>query len=134
MHARDALVARLWQQAEPETFFTEAEFAHNLDGWSVVPVEIDGTLAFIFVHRGPEFHFASLGGGAQISRRMIVHFLGPIIAEHGHAMTRTPASDQRQQRFNVAFGFVAHARDPFWVHYRIDATTWTRRHACRFSP
>ena len=116
---RADIIDRVWELAEPMVFMPKEEFVRNLDGWDLQAVEINGCVAFVTAQNGPKFHFNSLGGSHQITRRMIADFLQPIIARYGHAETRTPKDDWRQRRFYEAFGFVAVGEDYYDILYRI---------------
>jgi hypothetical protein len=113
------LAERLWRLAEPTVFVSREQYLKSFDGWTVNEVKIDGKPAFVTMVRGPEFHFASLNTGARISMQMIREFLKPIVAEYGHAITRTPKGDLRQDRFNRRIGFSAIGTDEFNTIYRI---------------
>ena len=114
-----ALMDVLWAQAEPTWFLSKELFMRGMDGWDIKPVWCGGELAFITASNGPAFHFQSLGTKHPISRQMIKAFLQAIIDKHGYATTKTPKDDERQNRFNRAFGFEAVGEDDFDVHYKI---------------
>lgn len=110
----------LWAQVEPIVFITREQFDRALEACEIEPVEIDGVLAFAALTKGAEFHFASFDTGARITRAMIWDRLNPILERHGHATTRTPKDDTRQQRLNKLLGFRAIGADEFFVHYRME--------------
>lgn len=100
---------------------TRAEFAQSLEGWTIDPVcRPDGSIGLIFVSNGPEFHFQKFGTDIQASRAILKKYPGEIIATHGYALTKTPKTDARQQRFNERLGFYRVDEDEFDIHYRID--------------
>jgi hypothetical protein len=102
-------------------FISRAQWARGLADWDIEAVRLDGALAFAFLTRGPEFHFASFNTATPITRAMIRARLDPIIARHGFAITRTPKEGaDRQHRFNRAFGFRVCGEDEFFTHYRIE--------------
>ncbi|MGC8534856.1 MAG: hypothetical protein ACP5QR_04910 [Rhizomicrobium sp.] len=119
MTGRKTLENLLWEAAKNALFCSKNEFCRSLDGWAIEPIEIGGELAFLTVKMGPKFHFHSLKTGHAMTRRMIVDFLRPIIAEFGYAETKTPHSDDRQHRFNHLIGFECVGEDAFDVIYRI---------------
>lgn len=104
---------------EPTVFISRSEFVAGLADWDVEAVMVDGALAFATMTKGPEFHFASFGTRAPISRAMIRARLDPIIARHGFVMTLTPKDGaDRQHRFNRAFGFQVTGGNEFFVEYK----------------
>lgn len=120
MMERAEILDRLWDSAEKVLFIPKVAFVKNLEDWDIKTVEVDGTPAFVTLQRGAHFHFESLGTGHAITREMIWNFLRPIIAQHGYAATKTPHHDERQHRFNRAFGFQVVGSDEYDIHYRID--------------
>lgn len=120
MMARTEILDRLWDSAEKVLYIPKAAFIKNLEDWDINTVEVDGVPAFVTLQRGANFHFESLGTRHPITREMIWNFLRPIIAEHGFAATKTPKEDERQHRFNRAFGFQVVGEDEFDTFYRID--------------
>jgi hypothetical protein len=127
-----AVADAMWDQVEPLVYITRAEWDRGLEGWTIEPVEHDGVLAFAFVTRGAEFHFATFGRGVPISMRMIRERVEPLIARHGFALTRTPKDATRQRRLNEAIGFVAAGEDEFYITYRVE-TLRGRRQLCPLS-
>jgi hypothetical protein len=99
-------------------FLTREQFEKSLEGWSVEPVEREGTVIGCYLIKGPELHFSKFDD-APVGR---VHLqrLASLIAEHGHATTRTPLDDQRMLRFNQRIGFYETGRDQYDAHLRID--------------
>lgn len=115
-----SLTDLLWQKAEPVLFISKDEYLKTLAEWVVKAVHVDGELAWITVQKGPEFHFQNVGQTRVMPIRLIREFLQGIIDEHGHAITRTPIEDVRQQRFNERFGFQRIGQDQFDFIYRIE--------------
>ena len=102
-------------------FITREQFAQSLDGWTLDPVlRDDGSIAMIFVSKGPEFHFAKFGTDFQIGRAILKKYPGELIAQHGYALTKTPKTDTRQLRFNARLGFFPVGEDEFDIHLRIN--------------
>jgi hypothetical protein len=117
---RAEMIDAMWA-AKPDLLFVEREdFARSLDDWDLEPVEVDGVVAFVFVIRGPEFHYHSLGTGKRQPLKRARERIGRQIAEHGYATTRTPKGDACQQRVNEMFGFAKTGEDELDVHYRIE--------------
>lgn len=115
------LLDLLWQQAKETLYLTRQQYAESLDGWELDPLyREDGTVSFIFVVRGPEFHFAKFGADVQASREHLQRYPGTLIQQYGYAITKTPKDAPRQQRFNERLGFYRIGEDQFDVHYRID--------------
>lgn len=120
--SRDELLNLLWERAAPQVFVSKEQFLAGLDGWEIVGHEIGGELGWITCQNGPEFHFQSVGRTRLLPPRMIRDFLRSIIAQHGHALTRTPEIDRRQHRFNLAFGFKPVSQDEHgYTIYRIES-------------
>lgn len=115
-----AILDRLWKDAEPNFFGTREDFARQWDGWETVAVEDEGQATFVALVRGPQFHFHSFKSGQSLSLSRIKAFLQDLIDRHGHAETRTPIADGRQQRFNHRLGFVEAGRDEYDITYRIE--------------
>ena len=114
------IVDRLWADASEVLFISKEEFVRDLQEWNITPLVVDGVLAFAGLRKGAAFHCVSFHTGHKITRKMLCDFIGPIIAEHGYATTKTPKEDERQQRFNIAFGFQFVGEDEYDVHYRIE--------------
>lgn len=114
-----AILARLWKDAEPNFFGTQGDFAMQWEGWETITVDEEGQAAFVAMVKGPVFHFHSFSFGKSLSRSCITAFLQGIIDRHGYAETRTPLTDGRQQRFNHRLGFFEVGRDEYDVIYRI---------------
>lgn len=114
------IIDRLWEQIEPTVFITKEQFAAGFKDWTIEMVEVDGVAAFVGLTNGPEFHYASFGIGARITRAMIWSRLNPILDKHGFVTTRTPKDDVRQQRINRAQGFVEIGSDEFFITFRMD--------------
>jgi hypothetical protein len=119
------VIDALWEQIEPTVFISRAEFVAGLDGWDIRAEHVDGELAFVTMTNGPEFHFATFGTRAPITRSRTRAWIDPIIARHGFVTTRTPKEGaDRQHRFNLTFGFRPVDEDEFHIMYRMD-------HKCR---
>lgn len=116
---RAALIDLLF--ADTPLFITREQFEQSLEGWTLDPVlRQDGSIAIIFVSNGPEFHFAKFGTDIPASRAHLKKYPGEIIAQYGYALTRTPKTDTRMQRFNERLGFYKIGDDEFDIVYRID--------------
>lgn len=118
---RQQLEGILWEHAEPMLYVSREMFVSSLADWDIEPIIVDHEIAFVLLTRGSEFHFESLGRGHPITMLMIRSILEPILNKHGHADTRTPKDDKRQNRFNKIFGFKMTGEDEFDNHYRIEA-------------
>ena len=114
------IIDKLYDRLPPLVFVSREDFGRSLQGWAIEPVEIGGALAFVFLSKGPEFHFQSFGQHHRITMAMIRSRLDPILAAHGYAMTRTPKDDARQHRFNLRFGFEAIGEDEYDIFYRVE--------------
>lgn len=117
------LVEQLWAKASDILFITKEEYVRILEGWTIEPVHVGDELAFIFVSKGPEFHFDTVGSGHKVPMKGFRDFIQKRIDEHGYATTRTPVDDHKQQRLNRIFGFVETGRDHLDVHFRIEKFT-----------
>lgn len=115
------VIDRLWAEIEPVTFITRAQFETGLEAWKIEPVVVDGVLAFAWMSRGPEIHFASFQTGARVTREMLKARRASILAEYGHIVTRTPKDDVCMQRINRMLGFKVEREDEFFVHFRLEA-------------
>lgn len=115
-----AILDRLWKDAEPNFFGTRDDFKKQWDGWETVTVNEAGQMAFVAMVKGPTFHFHSFSFGKSLSRAHITAFLQSIIDRHGYAETRTPLTDGRQQRFNHRLGFFEVGRDEYDIVYKIE--------------
>lgn len=114
------LLEKMWEQIEQSVFISKDQFISALDGWKIEPVSINGKLALLTMANGPAFHFHSFGTGKSLTRKMICDYLRGIIAQHGYATTKTPKHDERQNRFNLLFGFTLTHEDEYDRHYRIE--------------
>lgn len=119
MMNREQIVDFLWGKVEPILYIRKSDFIENVADWDLVVHQVNGADAFITLQKGPDFHFETLGTGASVPRGQFVTFLSKIIAEHGYAATKTPIEDERQHRFNKAFGFEVVGQDEYDIHYRI---------------
>lgn len=115
------VVDALWGQIEPIAYITRDQFVRGLADWSIESARFCDRLAFVFLARGPEFHFASFDTGATVTLKMIRSHLDPIMETHGYAMTRTPKDGfEREHRFNRAFGFKVCGEDEFFTLYKLE--------------
>lgn len=110
------IIGRLWQDCP--LFLSREEFAKTLDGWTIEPVEVDGRTIGVFLVKGPEIHFSKFDD-TSVTRSHLAR-LAQLIAEHGHAITRTPKDDVRMLRLNQRLGFYKVGEDEWDVHLRID--------------
>lgn len=110
----------MWDQKPPLLFVTREKFEAALDGWEIDPREVGGEVAFIFLTRGPELHFTTLGTGRPMPRAMARDVLQRIIDRHGYVTVKTPKLEERQQRFNRAIGFREIGEDHYDVHFRME--------------
>ncbi|MBT9174205.1 MAG: hypothetical protein DDT21_02616 [Syntrophomonadaceae bacterium] len=102
-------------------YLTREQFEQSLDGWTFDIVQRpDGSIGMVFVHKGPEFHFAKFGNDVQATREHLKKYPGALIEQYGYATTRTPKTATRQQRFNERIGFYKTGADEYDIHYRID--------------
>ena len=116
----ESAIDAMWSQIETVSYITREQFVGGLDGWEIEPVVINGDLAFAALSRGSEFHFASFGTGAKITRSMINERLKRICDQHGFVITKTPRiGADRQHRFNLAFAFRLCGEDEHFIHYRL---------------
>lgn len=111
-----AILDRLWKDAEPNFFGTREDFLKKWDGWFITTYND----SFIALVRGPEFHFHSFCCNSPMPMKIIRSFLQNLIDLNGFAQTRTPHEDERQHRFNKLIGFKEVGRDEFDVIYRIE--------------
>ena len=116
----------LWDSVKEFLFISKDEYLAQLDGWDIQPVEMNGDLIAITVTKGPQFHIHSMGVARVVTRKMLWDFIGPIVDAHGYAETRTPIDDERQHRFNRAFGFVEAGRTEFDTIFRIERPQMNR--------
>lgn len=113
-----------WQKAQETLFITEEQFLASLDGWESEAIyDSNGDLLGGIMRKGPELHFVTTG--KSIPRRIMRQVLEPIFDEYGYVTTRTPKHEERQLRFNRAWGFVVIGEDALDFHLRLD-----RRTAC----
>ena len=110
----------LWRSISKTLFISREQFVESLAGWEMETVTLDNCPAWVVLTKGPEFHFQSFTSQYPITMKMIRERLQKIIDEHGYALTRTPKSDERQHRFNLAFGFTVAGEDEYDRHYRIE--------------
>lgn len=128
---RDEIIDLLWQHRPELLFITKEQFVSSLDGWDFDPREVDGKLAFIWMSKGPELHFAAMGARLPMSKGMLRAVLQPIIDRHGHVMVKTPKHDERQQRFNRTIGFREVGEDHYDIHFRMDRFGGDRSASCQ---
>lgn len=116
-----ALIDRIWQQVEPNVFIEREQFLDDILQYDqAVLFPPQGPPAFVFLAKGPEFHFISLGTKRPMTMKFIRETLTAFIKKHGFARTRTPKTDLRQQRFNEKLGFAKTHEDEYDIFYRID--------------
>lgn len=115
-HIRDIL----WAKAEPALYISRDQFMASLDGWRMEVLGVADAPAFVFLIKGPEFHFDTLGTGLGAPMKKFREIIQAIIDEHGYATTRAPIDDTKQQKLNRIFGFVETRRDHLDVHFRIE--------------
>lgn len=127
-----AITDILWQQASAGLLFIPKEtFLEGLEGWEIDPREVDGELAFIFLTKGPELHFMTLGTGRPMPAAMVRDVLHKIIAKHGYVTVKTPKDEVRQQKFNRRIGFVQVGEDEHDIHFRMDRFARDRSTPCQ---
>ena len=124
LNRRAECIALLFEQTP--FYDTLEKFTQSLDGWELDIVEADGEIAGVFVVRGPEFHFAKFSD-MPATRAHLKKYPGLLIEQYGYAVTKTPKTDTRQQRFNERLGFYKTGEDEYDIHYKIDIL---RRKSC----
>lgn len=84
-----------------------AELADALQGWEMVPLEIDGETAGIAALDGTEIHFvvSPEWRGRAITRARARAFLAPLIARRGYLTTRAINPKPEQREFLERIGF-----------------------------
>lgn len=127
----EEIIERMWRDVEPNVFISRAEFVASLDGWTITPRAIDGVIAGATLTNGAAFHFVSFGKRKRIPAALMAECLRPILAEHGHVLTRTPKDDARQSRFNRLIGFVAESSDEFWTYFKLEKLRLHGAHPCQ---
>lgn len=110
----------LWERASQMLFVSREDFERGLEGWSMEVVEVRGVPAYVFVTRGPEFHFHSLGNFNSLRLKEFGIAIQKLIDQHGYAETRTPRHETTQRRVNERFGFFQVGEDDLDVHFRIE--------------
>lgn len=110
----------LWDRIEPLIYISKEAFVAYLKEWEMHLWPNSEDPEFVAFVKGPEFHYASLKPKASLSRKAIVEFLNKIIAREGHAITRTPLEDERQQRFNELIGFQKIGEDEYDIIFKIE--------------
>lgn len=110
----------LWRQTEPLLYITKEQFLQSLDGWTITPHEVDGTLVWVTLTKGEEFHFTTFGTGHRITRADVRRYLAPLIERYGCARTKTPIEDERQHRFNRLIGFKPERQDEYCIYYKME--------------
>lgn len=124
------IVEQIWRQTEPTVFISRREFLAGLEGWEIVPREIDGEIIGATLTRGPEFHFVTFGFRKSFPAVLIEECLQPIIDQHGFVQTKTPKEDMRQRRFNLLIGFHAEGEDEFYTYFRMERLSLHRGKSC----
>lgn len=117
---RNEAIDTLWGLKPELLFVTREQFAAALDGWDIDPREAGGEVAFIWITKGTEVHYVSLGTGRAMPTAMVRDVLQRVIDRHGYATVKTPKQDLRQQRFNRTLGFYQTGEDEYDVHLRMD--------------
>lgn len=116
-----AAIDLLWEQARERLFITREQFEQGLQGWHIDPVENErGTIAAVFVSRGPVFHFAKFDKALRCTKAHLRKYPGELIQRHGYAFTTTPKDDTRQIAFNKRIGFFVVGEDEHDYHMRIE--------------
>jgi hypothetical protein len=130
MASREDCIDLLFMQCP--MFITREQFAQTLDGWDIDPLtQEDGNVSFIFISKGPEFHFNKFGVDIPASRDHLRKYPGEIIKRFGYAITRTPKEDARQQRFNERLGFFKTGETEFDFIYRIEKLRVKEKPLCQ---
>ncbi len=125
MTLREQCIALMF--AESPLYLTKAQFTESLEGWTLDPVyRQDGTIGAVFAVKGAEFHFAKFGADIQATREHLKKYPGSLIQQYGYALTRTPKTEIRQQRFNERLGFFRVGEDGWDVHFRIEKLRFIR--------
>jgi hypothetical protein len=92
-----------------------------MQDWDIEPLYLqDGNPYLIFAIKGPEFHFVKPNDKVSITASDLKMYPGSLIEKHGHATTKTPHDDKRQQRFNERLGFYRTGEDSEYIHYKIE--------------
>ena len=102
----------LWEAMRGIILLDRDEFERAFDG-----CEVEVFDRFIRVNKGPEFHFVSRANGSA-TKQDIRDCVQPIIDKYGHATTKTPIHDTRQQSLNRRIGFIETSRDENNVFFR----------------
>lgn len=113
----------LYDKASETLFVSKEQFVASLEGCEITTIIDNGIVLGVTVVRGPELHFVTTG--KSVPRRIMRQVLEPIFDEYGYVTTRTPKHEERQLRFNRAWGFVVTGEDALDFHLRLD-----RRTAC----
>lgn len=111
----------LWEKASETLFVSKEQFLASLAGWEISTIIDDGVVLGVTMIKGPELHFVTTG--KSVPRRVMRKVLEPIFDEYGYVTTRTPKHEERQLRFNLAWGFVVTAEDALDFHLRLDRRT-----------
>lgn len=80
-----------------------------LVGWNIHTALRDGEEVGFCLSKGPECHILPLVDGKSLTRRNILEFLSPLIAEFGYVTTRVPITETNH-RLRTALGF-----EPTWT-------------------
>lgn len=124
------IVEKIWQQVNPTIFASRQDFVSGLEGWDIVPRDIDGSTIGATLTRGPEFHFVTFGLRKTFPSSLISECLQPILDKHGFVVTRTPKDDIRQRRFNALIGFRVMSEDEYYVNFHMDQLHLHRGKSC----
>jgi hypothetical protein len=122
------LMDRIWEVVGPTIYLTREHYERCWRGWTIEGYERGGELVGATLVNGPEFHFVLFNPDKPITLTDVRHCLAPVLAAHGHVITRTPHHDTRQHRFNRVAGFRQIGGDEFNVIYRMEAagSRWLR--------
>lgn len=114
---------QMWDTIKDTLYISREQFEKSLEGYTVTPMANDAGIYAVVIHRGPSFHFMTLGPKWSLTKEILRQFPGSLIALYGYAETFTPIEDTRQHRFNKRLGFVETRRDEQNIYYRIEGMT-----------
>ena len=97
----------------------------SLIGWTITAVERDGELAGFCISKGPEVHILPLIEGRSLTRRNILAFLEPILAEFGYCTTRVPRAETNH-RLRTALGFEETWHDASFTYFALTHLKYAR--------
>jgi hypothetical protein len=128
---RAELLDKIWSAVEPGVYISRREFMTSLEGWDVVPREIDGEIIGATLTSGAEFHFVTFGPRKAFTRALVIDCVQPIIDRYGFVRTRTPLDDARQRRFNLLVGFKVESTDEYFTHFRMERLNLRGAKSCQ---